>query len=805
MNAKNIFHERKLSPIALALLFFMGLVAVLYIKVLSGQYIFASPDELGALPMSAGLAAFEQDTGSKLLWMPWIFSGMPVQHAFVRVVGLYIFNFAATIMKWVGLPVVHAFLLHLLAGAVGAFVLAKSLKVSTAGAILAGTGYLLMPYTTTMLVHGHGSQMMTLAFLPWGIWALLRLYRTVDLTSAALLALITGAHLSRSHVQISNYIIMLTGLLFCVAVYRGYKDPERTWATNARFILLSAAAVGLGIAMAMSLYLPVLNYAQFSIRGADPIGGTGFAYATQWSFSFGETMTFLLPSFYGFGGVAYWGDMPFTDYPNYMGIILLLFAGWAVYRERTWFVITLAVGAVLAYLISMGHNFFLYKIFYDFLPFFKKFRVPTMMLVITQFSVVTLAAVGFDNLLSWLKESKPNALKKFWFGLSLLLGGLLLIFLAAPATIGSSLPAPRGVRPDMVDAVQKLRLDLIRQDTLVFALIMLAAVGSLWAWLKGHISRQWLAIIIIGLSIIDLARVDQEIIEPGRKSLRQSTLAPKSKFDRFLAADAVTDFLQADTSKFRIYPLGRLIDDNRWAAFGIESIGGYHPAKLANYEKFKSTTQFRSAGIFQMLNVKYLVSGQRFQDPRFNEVFVGQYLSTSNMVPVVVYEFKDFLARAWSPQVAEYVADADIQLQKLAAQGYAPKNTVYVSDPALAREYSGRVNIIDEDWNPGHIRLAVESDADALLVISEVYYPEGWIARLDGAVVPIHEINTILRGVSVPQGRHALTLDFEPDDLALGLWISRLATLVVLLTLAVSWAYTSDKLKYFGPPNADIL
>ncbi|MFC1481289.1 YfhO family protein [Candidatus Neomarinimicrobiota bacterium] len=796
MKAKNIISGWKITPIGFVLMLLAGIITILYIKVLSGQYIFAGPDELAPSSLSTGIAAHEQDTGTKLLWLPWIFSGMPTSHAFISVGGIYFFNFVAGIMKWLGLPVVHVFLLHLLAGAIGTFMLLRSINISNAGSILASTGFLLMPYTTTMLVHGHGSQMMTLAFLPWSIWALLRLYRNVDLASAALLAFITGVHLQRAHVQISYYIMMLTGLLFCVAVYRGYKDPDRTRATNTRFILFSAVAIGLGIAMALSLYLPVLNYTPYSIRGAGAAGGTGFAYATQWSFSFGETMTFLLPSFYGFGGTAYWGNMPFTDYPNYMGIILLLLAGWAVYRERTWFVITLAVGTFLAYLVSMGHNFFLYRIFYDLLPYFKKFRVPTMILVLTQFGVVTLAAIGFDNLLTWLEKSKADAVRKFWLGLGILLGGLLLIFLVAPAIVGNSLPVPRGIRPEMVGAVQNLRLELIRKDTLVFALIMIGAVGSLWIWLKGHISKQWLTVIIIGLSIVDLARVDQEIIDPSPESLRRSTLSQKSFVDRFLTADPVTTFLQEDSSTFRIYPLGNLLNENRWAAFGIESIGGYHPAKLANYEKFKSTTQFRSAGIFQMLNVKYLISAQRFQDPRFNEVFVGQYLSGQNMIPVVIYEFRDFLARSWFPQVAEYGAEHDDLLNKLMAQDYDPRETVYVTNPDIAQVYSSQADIIDADWNPSHIRLEVESDGHALLVISEVYYPEGWIARLDGAEVPIHEVNTILRGISVPKGKHTLTFDFEPGDLALGLWISRLATLLVLLSIVAGWAFTNGKFKF---------
>ena len=84
--------------------------------------------------------------------------------------------------------------------------------------------------------------------------------------------------------------------------------------------------------MSMWIYLPAMSYTPFSIRGMGGGGGTGLEYATQWSFSLGEMLTFLIPSFYGFGGATYWGSMPFTDYPNYMGIIVFAFAAHASFN-----------------------------------------------------------------------------------------------------------------------------------------------------------------------------------------------------------------------------------------------------------------------------------------------------------------------------------------------------------------------------------------------------------------------------------------------------------------------------------------
>ena len=61
-----------------------------------------------------------------------------------------------------------------------------------------------------------------------------------------------------------------------------------------------------------------------------------------------------------------------------------------------------------------------------------------------------------------------------------------------------------------------------------------------------------------------------------------------------------------------------------------------------------------------------------------------------------------------------------------------------------------------------------------------MYYPEGWVARVDGETAPIVVVNTVLRGVELPAGEHELTLDFEPADVRLGRLLGRLALLAIL-------------------------
>ncbi len=260
-------------------------------------------------------------------------------------------------------------------------------------------------------------------------------------------------------------------------------------------------------------------------------------------------------------------------------------------------------------------------------------------------------------------------------------------------------------------------------------------------------------------------------------------MQPKAYVTRFLKSDPVIEFLQQDPEPFRVFPLAALQNENRFAAFGLESIGGYHPAKLANYEKFRAATQLQSAGIFRMLNVKYLVSPQRFEDGRFEEVFTGQYNSSGGLVPVAVYKFKDYLGRAWFPKEVVFNPSADNIYAELANANYDPTEIVYVTSQTDGGVAGANGRVIESAWEAGHIRLKVEAEAGAMMVLSEVYYPKGWVARLDDKIVPIHEINTVLRGIIMADGVRNITLDFEPDDLRIGLLYSRLATLAVFAAM----------------------
>ena len=751
----------------------MGIIAlavgILFNKPLTGEFTFTGADSLSPSAIHQGIESAEKEFGEYPLWLPWVFSGLPSIHSFQNISDFYFPNAIINCLKWMGFPGFWNYIFHFILAGMGVIALLTQLGTNRLSALFGGLSFALMPYLITMVVHGHGSQMMTTAWLPWVIWAILRLYDKTNLINLGILGIMVGLQLQRAHVQIAYYTWLAGGLLILMLLLNIYKSITN----KPKWILFTALGLILGLCMAMWIYLPALNYAPYSIRGAGGGGGTGFEYATAWSFSFGEMATFFIPSFYGFGGATYWGNMPFTDYPNYMGIIVVTLAIIGLLFSEKKIKYFFGLTALLALLISFGKNLFLYQIFYDYLPYFNKFRVPAMFLILTQFSAAVLAGLGLDVSTKLIAENKNNeAVKK----LLLVGGGVLLITLGLKFMLGSQ--PDFGSRSHPV--LNSLRMDMINSDMMASIVFLLLGAGTFYITRMGWIGHKISMSIIIGLSMIDLALVDHQIIAPDKDSYRQSTMTKRSVKSTYLSEDEVIRFLKKDTSQFRILPLGSLANENRWSAFQIESIMGYHPAKIYRYNKLKDEVGWNSLGVLQMLNVKYVIIMEELPHPAFELVFTGKLFHQGKYQKTNVYQFKYALPRVIFPQELKNIPELENQLNALRQQDFNPLQTAIVESEISGIEYNPEAKVEITHWSPNKIEIEASVPTNQFLVLSEIYYPEGWeiTSHPDWQ---IHPVNTILRGLHIPAGEHHIVMEFIPNDVRYGTFLTWGSTAILIL------------------------
>ena len=216
------------------------------------------------------------------------------------------------------------------------------------------------------------SEVMTL-YMPWIFYAYIKLKDQLSIKNIAILALLLAFQLLRGHVQMAYYTWLMLGILILIDVVYDFlikKEKKVKW------LIYTVLGLLLGFVSSLSLYIPMLSYTPLSTRSSGEGQGAGLEYVTEYSFSFGEIITFFIPSYYGFGGATYWGTMTFTSFPHYMSVIMVIFAIYGAIRYQ-WTIFKVFSMICIAFFLtlSFGKNFIgFYALFYEYLPFFSKLK-----------------------------------------------------------------------------------------------------------------------------------------------------------------------------------------------------------------------------------------------------------------------------------------------------------------------------------------------------------------------------------------------------------------------------------------------
>ncbi|MFC1565581.1 hypothetical protein ACFL4B_01385 [Candidatus Neomarinimicrobiota bacterium] len=744
------------------------LLCIIFFPVIFQGKIFSSPDSLNPKAAAIILHETQQEIGEYPLWQPWIFSGMPTAESFTNTSNLYFLQYVFQVLH---IPAIIIHLVHFLFAGLGMWLLLQYLKLSKIVAIIGGAGFMLMPYLVTMEVFGHGSQAMTAAYIPWAFWAALKLFDKQRILDIGILAIILGLQLQRAHVQIAYYTWMLMGALFLFKIFLLLREKVlRKNALRGSILFIIAIIMALGISALV--YLPSLQYSSESIRSVGQPGSASYEYATSWSFHPKEMLTLFIPSAYGFGGQTYWGKMPFTDYPNYMGIVFLLLAVFGAIKKRSPLVWFLTGTTLIALLISFGKHFsIVYNLFYDFIPYFSKFRIPSMILIIVQFNTIILACYGLEQLAEHKWKDVPkwfwwiSGITGFAFFLLLFGGGLL------REIVSNGFTQPRTQDLRFVEVINNLRWKIWINDARLMILFIIGLIGTYFLFVKEHITKVIYIVIIGTLAIVDIGLVDYKIVQPEPNSGRVSQLVNKKAITRYFQHDKITKFLTKETTDFRVYPIGPLFGESRLQAFGIESVGGYHPAKLGIYNRFLSNTNnISTLPLMRMMNIHYILSPQVINHPALVHVYTENMQTGSGKIPIWIYRISDSLPRAWFVDKVE-VVDENILWQKLLAESFNPTKFAYINE-SLTEIITQGTEIFEYASSIHHISLKTTSQNAGFLVLSEVHYPLRWKAKIDGEPVKTIETNGIIRGIEVPAGEHIIEFDYDKSVFHKGILIS---------------------------------
>ena len=646
-------------------------IMLFFYPVIFYDNIFGSGDTLNPYSVNHILDIYKSKIGHWPLWQPWIFSGMPTMEAFTYINELY---FPTRLMIGIGISDLNIQLIHLVFSGIGMYLLLEQFKIDRLISFSIGLLWILNPYLITMIVFGHGSQMMTAAYIPWVLYGVNRLKDSISIESLALLSLLIGFQLQRGHVQIAYYSCMLIGAYFLYSFIRKKHNKNK-------YLLYFIISCGLGFLLASHIYYPSLDYLDSSIRSG---GNNHYQYATNWSMHPKELLTYLFPYYYGFGGSSYSGYMPFTDYPNYVGFFIVFSALFSFIKLNTQKVFFISI-LLLSLFLSFGKYFnILYDFFYSFFPYFSNFRVPSMILIISNFTLYILAAFGLKDIISRI-----------------------------------------------------LNIDRFRK-----------------------LDSKTIVSIFLLLSIIDIYRVDKNIISPSDDSAQKSQIISTEKFNSFFEEDEAIKFLKNDLDLYRVYAAGELFQDPKLKFHGIQSVGGYHPAKFRHYtDLLNETNNLLSVPVLRFLNVKYLLSPVELNHKDFELSMNTPYNSAFGEIDLNIYRLKNNLERAWF--VKNIIKEDKNLYNYLTATAFDSENIAIVKD--LESQSFSKGEVISLDWNIHEISIDVNVFSEsAFLILSEINYPERWKATVDDKDVSIYQTNGVLRGLLLNEGTHSIV--FKYDD-----------------------------------------
>jgi hypothetical protein len=811
-SVKNVVEEKPLVPEkfktpVLIILILILLVLFLHDAIFANK-IFISGD----INASRSLQPFVNQAKKENvfpLWIPYIFSGMPSfaslligSDRWYDVIGSifgWVDRYGAMLLinKDVGWVTIYYFIFG-----IGMFVFLRGLNLTKFSSFFGAVAAVFSTFIIIWIMVGHNTKIAAMAFFPFIMLLVVEL--TQRFRWSYLLALIVALHLqfASTHIQMIFYSYLAIGVYLIAAFIRNLVRKEKIGGVL-RSVSVLVVASAVAFLMSADIYFSTYEYSKYSIRGASPIiqtpqdksqtgGGLDYQYATNWSFSPSEIITFFIPSFYGFGDYwyqgpltnnqgqqinTYFGPQPFTDAPQYMGVIVLLLAVVGFVRNRKNPVVVYSLIVILvALFISFGREFpLIYDLMFNYFPYFNKFRSPSMILVLVQIFVPVLAAFGVDSIIRARKELNAALAKKMltWTGI---FGGLLVlavVFQGALKDYYTGVVQSSQRFQNAPEAITSFLFDNMIGDLYISLFICLLTTGVVYFYLQRRITTAVCGIILTVILLFDLWRVDYKPMELHSRATEEEQFATPD-YVQFIESQVHGS--QLDGKLFRVLQLqgGQPMTSNDLAYYLLQDASGYSGAKLRIYQDMLDIDGLTNPNIMRLLGIKYIITDK--PNPLFgNVVFRGSR---------TVQENSNILPRAFF--VNSYkIASGLFILNALRTGEFDPSRTVYFEDdPHLKIDPpDSSARILFTDYKIQSMRLHVKASGNNLMLLSEVYYPAGWKAYVDGKQTSIYKADYFLRAIFIPKGTHDVELKFEPMVYSIGKTLSLGTNLIVLVML----------------------
>lgn len=760
--------------------------------------------------------AFKEATGETTRWTDSLFGGMPN----FQIAPSYP---ATDALGWIG----KAFSLWLpdpanllFAMMFGFFIMGLCMKMKWYTALFASIAWGFSSYFIIIIGAGHIWKFVTLSYIPPTIGGIVLCYRGRYLGGTALAALFGALQLNSNHPQMTYYflfVILALVIAWLVTAIRQKKMGQWGTATGC-MILAGLLAVA---ANSPSLY-NTLEYSKETVRGRatdlpsnSTTGGMDRSAITAWSYGIDETLTFLVPNVKGGATIKpvggenqllstadtpkaeelnlspqerqlmyqfpqYFGDQPMTNGPVYAGIVVLLLAIIALFVVNSPVKWALFAVSVLALMLSWGHNFSLLTDFFiDHFPGYNKFRAVSSILVVVEFTIPLLAALCIKKMLD-----TPDFMTRYR-AVVYLTGGLAaaicLIGWMAPSIFGQPFSvgeiealSEQGVfaNPDyfnLINGIRESRLSLVSADCARGLLFIILGAFVIYFYFKGIIRNKGVFVCMLtAVVLLDLFSLNKRYIssESFTEPMSNEEALKMTPVDQAILRDTAINYRVLDIPGF----------SSARSSYFHKTLGGYHAAKLTRYNDLIDRQIMKNnPAVINMLNAKYIITGDSMG-----------YLPNPGA-----------LGNAWFVERLAYVNGAEKEMNALdnidpAEEAVADNQFRKVLGNATAKAPGD--TIYETTYAPNRLTYHATSAKGGVAVFSEIWFPWGWTATIDGKPVEIGRVNYVLRALHVPAGKHTIQFRFDPKSLKVTNNISIVAVVLIYIICFGALALTAFRL-----------
>lgn len=748
-------------------------------------------DTLQGVANGQEAAAFAEATGETTRWTNSLFSGMPTfQISPSYGSSKLISTVERAYSLWLPNPANLVFIMML-----GFYILMLAMRTRWYVALLGAIAYGFSSYFFIIIGAGHIWKFSTLAYVPPTIAGIILCYRGKYIGGGVLAAFFAMLQIAANHIQMTYYFLfVIVALVIAFFVEHKRANTLKKWA-KATGVLAVAAALAVG-ANLPSLY-NTYEYSKQTMRGGhselavatsnSTKGGLDKNYITQWSYGISETFSLLIPNIKGGATIIptdgqnvqtsmaeveqvkedyqkgkidyqtysnlqmfpqYFGDQPMTNGPVYVGALIfaLFILGLIIVKGPVkW---ALFAVTVLSVVLSWGHNMmWLTDWFIDHFPLYNKFRTVASILVIAEFTMPLLAALALQKIVTTPDFFKLHS-KAFFgsFGISIF---FCLLGMMSPSVFGSGISqmeadmfaeyAAQGYDlSPLYASLQDARMAMVSADALRSFVFLVIGAALFWLYFKNILKKEALCGALLVVVLIDMYPVDKRYLNTKSFSMKpamaQQTIEPRP---------VDLQILQDTAMNYRVMDLSRFGD--AMPSYFHKCIGGYHAAKLTRYQDLiDRQISKNNVEVLNMLNAKYLVVDD----------------TTAHINP-------EALGNGWFVDKVTYVKGAQAEMAVL--------DTLHTAVGAVADESFRSVlgeakavmpgdTIIETVYKPNELHYKTISRNGGVAVFSEIYFPWGWTATVDGKEVPVGRVNYVLRALQLPAGEHTVVFRFDPQS-----------------------------------------